>query len=134
MLNILADAVWQSLFFEPHTLVHIWWVIPLGLLVEWPAVRKMMAFPWKKSLWVTVCMNAFSFVAGMFLQAPTMFMRGLSGIVAILILTILGSTFLEGYIINRFQKKAFNLRTFPLLLLVNVISGGITIAVVLHWA
>lgn len=130
MLTFVADAVWQSLFFEPETLARIWWVIPLGLLIEWPAVHSMTKFPWGKSLWITICMNAFSFVAGAFLQIPTMFMRGPSALVAILALTILGSTLLEGFIINRFKKKAFNLRSFPLLFLVNILSGGITIACV----
>jgi hypothetical protein len=132
--NAYADGAWQSLFFEPHTFVRIWWVIPLGLLIEWPAVRKMTMFPWKKCLWVTVCMNAFSFIAGMFLQAPTMLMRGSSFLIAILTLTILGSTLLEGYIINRFKKNAFNLKTAWLLLLVNAISGGGTIAALFYWA
>ncbi len=129
-----ADAVWQSLFFEPGTLAHIWWVIPLGLLIEWPAVAKMTSFSWARSLGIAACMNVVSFLVGMILQVPTMSMRGVSGTITIVTVMILGSTFIEGYVINRFKKKAFNLRTFPLLLLVNAVSGGVTIAAVSHWA
>ena len=55
--------------------------------------------------------------------------------VAIFAITILGSALIEAVVINRFRKHAVNLKTFPpLLLLVNAVSGGITVAVFLYWA
>jgi len=130
----MADACWLTIFFEQRTIMRIGWVIPLGLLIEWPAVWKMTSFGWAKSLWVTVCMNAVSLFAGIILQFPSIFMPGVAGIIYVFAVAILGSTFIEGFIVNRFRKGAFNRRTFPLLLGVNVASGGITLAAFLVWA
>lgn len=129
--NALADACWQALFFEQRTLAYIAWGIPLGLLIEWPAVWLITFFPLGKSLGVTVCMNAVSFFLGIILQAPVAFTPGVIGTIAIFAIAILGSTFIEGFVINRFRKATFNRKTFPLLLTVNAITGGLTLAVVL---
>jgi len=132
--TLRADAVWQALLFEPGILSRAWWVIPAGLLIEWPAVRVITAFTWLKSLWVTVCMNVISFIVGASLQVPTLAMRGVVGTVVIVAITILGSSFIEGLVINCFRKRAVNLKTFPLLLLVNAVSGGITLASLMYLA
>jgi len=80
--TLLADAVWQSLLFEPGILAKAWWVIPVGLLIEWPAVRVITSFAWLKSLLVTVCMNFVSFFVGILLQVPIMGLRGAVGMTA----------------------------------------------------
>jgi hypothetical protein len=65
MLTILADVVWPALFLEMRLLS--WWVILLGLLVEWPFVRMLTQFPWKKAFIADAAMNAASTVLGILL-------------------------------------------------------------------
>ncbi len=130
--SCLANAVWQSLFFESEALAHIWWVIPVGLLIECPVVRKVTSFTWGKRLLVTVVVNFLSFIFGMAPQS--IFLRpGLIGIVLLFVAAILWSSFVESYFINRFRKRSVNRQNFPLVLLVNAISGSLTLAVVLFY-
>ena len=111
----------------------MYWFISGGLLIEWPVVRKVTSFTWGKSLWVTVIVNLLSFVFGMGPQF--IFSRpGLIGIALLLVAVILWSSFVESYLINRFWKRSVNRQNFPLVLLVNTISGSLTLAVVFYWA
>ena len=130
--TLRANTMWQAALFEPDILAKVWWVIPAGLLIEWPVVRVITSFIWFKSLWITIFMNIISFFVGMALQVPTMALRGAVGTVALVAIAILGSTFIEGFVINRFRRRAVNLKTFPLLLLVNAASGCLTLAVLAH--
>jgi len=66
MLTLLADVVWPALFLEMRLLS--WWVILLGLLVEWPFVRLLTHFPWTKAFIADAAMNGASTVLGIFLR------------------------------------------------------------------
>jgi hypothetical protein len=65
MLTLLADVVWPALFLEMRLLA--WWVILIGLLIEWPFVRVLTQFPWKKAFIADAAMNAASTILGIFL-------------------------------------------------------------------
>src|SRR3954451_22715025 len=65
MLTLLADVVWPALLLEGRLLA--WWVIAIGLLIEWPFVRFLTDFPWRKSFIVDAAMNAASTVLGIIL-------------------------------------------------------------------
>jgi hypothetical protein len=65
MLTLLADVVWPALFLEGRLLA--WWVILIGLAVEWPFVRFLTHFTWKKALIANVAMNAASTIIGVIL-------------------------------------------------------------------
>ena len=65
MLTLLADVVWPALFLEMRLLS--WWVILLGLLVEWPFVRLLTHFAWTKAFLADVAMNAASTIFGVLL-------------------------------------------------------------------
>src|SRR3989442_15444976 len=72
-----GDAVWQSLFFERDVLSKTWWVIPVGLTIEFPAVVSITKASWLKSAWITILMNGVSFILGAFLQMPSLALGGI---------------------------------------------------------
>ncbi len=65
MLTLLADVVWPALFLEMRLLA--WWVIAIGLLVEWPFVHFLTHFTWRKSFIADAAMNAASTIIGIIL-------------------------------------------------------------------
>ena len=127
-----ADAVWQALFFEPEVLSKTWWVIPVGLAIEFPAVLNITKFSPVKSAWVTILMNTASFLVGMILQAPSVALGGLAWYIFVFLVSIVGNTFIEATVIRRFSSLAYLPRSLALLAAVNALSVGLTLVVLLH--
>jgi len=57
-----ANAAWPGLFLAARTWA--WWAIAIGLLIEWPVVRRITQQSWVRSAWFTLAINAASTVAG----------------------------------------------------------------------
>lgn len=62
----IANVMWPGLFIESG-LVSVWAVI-LGLLIEWPFVKRISNAGWGRSLSMTVVVNAVSFAIGYFIN------------------------------------------------------------------
>ena len=62
---LLADVVWPGLLLEMRLMA--WWIIVIGLLVEWPFVRLVTDFSWTKAFFADVMMNTASTILGVFL-------------------------------------------------------------------
>jgi type IV secretory pathway VirB2 component (pilin) len=128
-----ADAVWQAVFLEMPIFLRTWWVVPIGLAVEYPVVHWMLRQSHGKAIVATVLVNLISFIVGALLQIPTMFMGGVAGIVAMFAIAIIGNTLIEGIALDFFRRKVFNRHTFLPLLGVNAVSVGLTIVVLLYY-
>jgi hypothetical protein len=61
----LADVVWPGLYIEIRYLSGI--PIAVGLLVEFLALRFGLKLTWERALFVDICMNAVSTIAGILL-------------------------------------------------------------------
>jgi hypothetical protein len=61
---LFADIVWPALLFEGRYLA--WWIILVGLVVEFPFVRLLTGFALKKCILADLAMNAASTVVGLF--------------------------------------------------------------------
>lgn len=127
-----ADAIWQSLFFEKPILIRTWWVIPAGLLIEYPVVNWILKQSRLKAAIATIVMNFVSFLIGMILQLPTLFL-GVLSTVAMFAVAVAGNTLIEGVVLNRFRQGAFNRETWFPLFGVNVISVGLTMIVLFYY-
>ncbi len=138
-----ADIVWPGLVLEER-LFSIW-SIGLGILVEWPFVFIATKFTWKKSLWVTICINAISAILGILIIPLTNFLMFymlypllqlhnytqkwlifnnpfwfLNVAFAAIICTLIEMLALIFIFYNRINKK-----TFLILLVANILSVGI---------
>jgi hypothetical protein len=108
MLTLLADVVWPALFLEMRLLA--WWVILIGLLIEWPFVRVLTQFPWKKAFIADAAMNAASTVLGILLLP----------VVGLFILEPIG----EATFYRRFNVGTFNPMTWTATFLVAVVLSA----------
>ena len=68
MTYALANLIWSPYLWQPelrpHQLMMIWWIVPLGLTIEWPAVAYLMNRSLVKSVWPTIAMNLCSALVG----------------------------------------------------------------------
>jgi hypothetical protein len=108
MLTLLADVVWPALFLEMRLLS--WWVILIGLLVEWPFVRLLTRFPWKRAFIANAAMNAASTVCGILLLP----------LAGLFILEPIG----EATFYHRFHVGTFNPATWAATFLVAVVLSA----------
>ncbi len=131
--TVYADTVWQALFFEKPVLIRTWWVIPIGLAIEYPVVQWMLKQSRLKAVVATVIVNFVSFLIGAVLQFPTLFMAGATGTIVMFLIAIIGNTLIEGGVLCLFRRGVFNRGTFLPLLGVNAVSVGLTIAVLLYF-
>ena len=147
MLTLLADVVWPALFLEMRLLA--WWVILTGLLAEWPFVRFLTHFSWKKAFIGNVAMNAASTLIGIillpaagigweFAAEPIFYRRFNIGTFnpvtwwATFLIAVLLSATIELLILRTAFKQRLGARGFCWLCVANSISAGLAFWSVVH--
>jgi hypothetical protein len=120
-----------------------WWVILVGLLVEWPFVRMLTRFRWKKAFIADVAMNATSTVfdilllplAGLFILEPigeaTFYRRSNVGTfnpvtwTATFVVAVVLSAGIEFFTLRIAFKQRLGARRYWWLCVANSISAGL---------
>jgi len=126
---VFADAVWQAMFFSTDILRHTWWVIPVGLAIEYPVVHWILKQSAARAFVANIAMNVASFFLAGLLETPALFLEG-GGRAALMfsIATIL-NTIIEGCVLHLFKPGIFNRGTLFTLLFANATSIGLAMIV-----
>ncbi|GMW00753.1 MAG: hypothetical protein AMXMBFR84_18900 [Candidatus Hydrogenedentota bacterium] len=138
-----ADLVWPALVLE--TGLTTWWIIAVGLLVEFVAILWVWKLPPGKAALITLCANLLSTLLGMILIPlagvawevfPGLVFYFVFGIgtfnpitwTATFILAVLINTFLEGAAIHYLFKQPFGKRYALWLGAANAVSVAVAFA------
>mgnify|MGYP001263599776 CR=1 FL=1 len=126
-----ADALWQSVLFEGNN----YWLIPITLLIEYPAVHYLLEGNIGRSIKITILMNIASTIVGAVAQMPflvmarnsqhSIFNNWASFISCMFIITVL----VEGLIVLQNAKGKGWVKVFALTGLVNAITTGLIVVV-----
>lgn len=133
--GVYADIVWPALYVtDSH--FRFWYVVSIGLLLEAVVLRRFLIPDIKKALLVSLIANTFSATVGVCILTIGMvgwhfvvdnFIRGTFNIfnqVATLTIMLVGSAVLETLIVRGIWKYQLR-RTFPILILGNLLSYGV---------
>ena len=129
--HILANVVWPALYLLGRLLS--FWVIALGLLIEFLFVRWLTRLDWKRAIWADVAMNLVSAllgiilipVAGLILVLPFPATFGLASWVATFCVAVLINTSVESFVLLKGFKQSIRRKEFWLLCLANALSVGV---------
>ena len=137
-LPALARAevdIWQALFFRPAVFRNAWWVLPLGLAIQYPAFRWMSRLRPLPAAALTFGVNLVAFFAGFLLQWPTSFIQeGPQQLTAVCVIAVLGSALIEWGLVGFICRGCWTRHTFSVLLLVNIPSVMLQMLTVWYFA
>ncbi len=113
-----------------------WWVILVGLLIEWPVARYLTRLGWIRSIWPNVAMNLASTLVGLallflVLPLPLQWLFEALGALGIAIgigLVIAMNTAVEGAVLTSAFRWRPSVRGIGLLYMANLLSVGAVVA------
>lgn len=133
--DAFADVPWA--FILAVSWVELWWVIPVGLLIEWPAVHILTGRSWQRSLLPDLVMNLISMAIGLAILLVgtvvpilNLLIHALldftpSRLVALLLLAPALNSLIEGRVLHRRYGVPNDFRRFWILWAANSASVGV---------
>lgn len=153
--SLYADVVWPALVIKTTSIYYTWYLIVLGIVIEWLIVMRLVAGNWhvkkyskplfKKSFLVTILMNAVSAFIGIilsfffdglwqaFIEPYIGSWHTLIYLIAISIFAIAASTFIESYVLMWFYPSIQKKRVLYYVFIANLFSSAVAIFGALPW-